>query len=270
MKNYLKIFFAFLILLLNLSVAEAKSEGITIISDVHLSMDKKENKMTPSIRKLLLAVEQANVDTSDCVVFLGDNVNSADRYDITMFSKIIKKLKKPYFVTIGDKDIGKTRGVTKKEYFRLLNKYSNSKTTKLPTYKKHNDFVFVFLSGVNETFSTNKGYYKTQDLSFLEKTLNKFDDKKIIIFQHFPIVAPYESEMKQTVKPELYLDLISKHNNVLAIISGHYEKENITELNGIKHISVGSLSKDNEYEQIKIFKNKDNSYTITTKILNVE
>ena len=103
----------------------------------------------------------------------------------------------------------------------------------------------------------------------MEQTLTKFKDKKVIIFQHFPIIPPSESETKQTVKAENYLNVISKHNNILAIVSGHYQEEDIKEVNGIKHISIGSLAKDGEYEQIKIYKNKDNSYTITTKILTV-
>ena len=269
MKKIVKILSLFLVLLIGANYCEAKNESITIISDVRLSMDKKENKMTPSIKKLLQLTEQVNVDSSSSVIFLGDNVQSADRYNIAMFSKIIKKINKPYYVTIGDKDIGKSKGVTKKEYFRILNKYSSNKTKTAPTYKKQGDFIYIFLSGVNETFPIENGYYKASELSFLEQTLTKFKDKKVIIFQHFPIIPPSESETKQTVKAENYLNVISKHNNILAIVSGHYQEEDIKEVNGIKHISIGSLAKDGEYEQIKIYKNKDNSYTITTKILTV-
>lgn len=270
MKNFLKsVGIIFCVLLFQLACF-AKNEGITIISDTHLSGDKQNNQMTPSVDKLLKAVYQANADTSDCVVFLGDNVQSANRLDVALFAKIIKRLKKPYYVVVGNRDISKNKNMDKKEYYRIINKFSSNKIKKLPTYKKQGDFIFVFLSGVNETFPTYKGYYKQSELDFLDSTLSSFKDKKVVIFQHFPVVPPGEDETRQTVKPELYLDVLAKHDNVLAVVSGHYHKENVTVENGIRHISAGALFSKGEYEQIKIFKNKNGTYTVTTKILSVE
>ena len=270
MKNLKKILISlFLLSALALPVF-AQNEGITIISDVHLSSDKKENKLTPSIKKLIEAVEQANKDTSDCVVFLGDNVKGASKYDIAMFAKVIKKLKKPYYVVVGNRDVSRVKNVNKKEFYRIVNKYSSNKVKKVPSYKKRGEYVFIFLAGVNETFPTYRGYYKDDELHFLDKTLTKFADKKVVIFQHFPVVLPKEDENRKTVKPEGYLDVLAKHDNVLAVVSGHYHFENIADdEKGVKHISVGALT-NNEYEHIKIFKNKDSTYSITSKILNVE
>ena len=270
MRNFLKFVLVFIfIFAANLS-AFAKNTTVTIISDTHIKSDKQNNKMTPSIDKLIKAVNQANADTSSCVVFLGDNVQGANKHDITMFAKIIKRLKKPYYVIVGNRDISRTKGLTKKEYFEVLNKFCSNKIDTLPTYKKHEDLIFVFLSGANETFPSYKGYYKSNELAFLDETLTKFEDKKVIIFQHFPVIAPKDDEARQTVKPELYLDVLSRHKNVLAVVSGHYHAEGISEHNNVKHISVAGLSQNGEYEQIKIFKNKNGTYSITTKILNVD
>lgn len=271
MKNFFKLFaITLLCFILQTSLVLAKTEGITVISDVHLSFDKQNNKMTPSVKRLLNAVNQANSDTSDCVVFLGDNVQGANKLDVAMFAKIIQKLNKPYYVLAGNRDIAKSKDLTKKEFYRIVNKFSSNKIKELPSYKKQGEYIFVFLSGVNETFPTYRGYYKNEELAFLDKTLTKFKDKKVVIFQHFPVIPPKEDETRQTVKPELYLDVLSRHDNVLAVVSGHYHKENITEAEGIKHISVGALSQNGEYEQIKIFKNKNGTSTITARILSVE
>lgn len=270
MKKVLKLFTVFLCAIVVQSACFAKNFSITIISDAHLSADKEQNHMTSSVKKLLSAVKQANVDTSKYVVYLGDNVQSANRHDIALFSKIIAKTKKPYFVVLGNRDVSKSRNINKKEYYRILNKFSSNKLKNLPSYKKEGEFVFIFLSGVNETFPSYRGYFKKAELSFLGETLTKFKDKKIIIFQHFPVVPPKEDEDRKTVRVEDYLNIISKHQNILAVVSGHYHTESIqTDENGIKHISVPALS-SGEYEQIKIFKNKNSSYTITTKILNVD
>lgn len=270
MKNTLKILFLFLIFCFFISPAFAKSEGVTVISDIHLSSDKVNNQMTPSIRSLIKAIDMANSDTSDCVVFLGDNVKGASRYDIAMFAKILKKLHKPYYVVPGNRDINKSKGATKKEFYRIINKYASSKIRKAPSYKKQGSYVFIFMAGVNETFPTYHGYYKNNELEFLDKTLTKFKNEKVVIFQHFPVIPPKEDIDRKTNKAEEYLDVLSRHDNVIAVISGHYHFENIKEdENGVKHISVGALSQG-EYEQIKIFKNKDGSNTITTKIINLD
>ncbi len=270
MRKFSLLIILFLLVVLNASQCFAKSTTINVISDAHLVSNKTENKMTPSISNLIKAVSMSNNDNSNYVVFLGDNVNSADRIDVAMFSKVINKLKKPYFVVAGNRDISKSKNMNKKEYFRIVNKFSSNKIRHLPSYKKEDDLIFIFLAGVNETFPSMKGYYKIDEVDFLDKTLTKYKDKKAVIFQHFPVIPPKDDDLRLTAKPELYLDVLAKHNNVLAIVSGHYHVENIQNVNGVKHISVGPLYQTGEFEQIKIFKNKNSTYSITAKILNVE
>ena len=270
MNRIFKIFFTLLFAVLFSLPSFASNLGITVISDVHLSSDKQNNKMTPSIKRLIEAVEQANSNTSDFVVFLGDNVSGASKYDIAMFAKVIKRLKKPYYVLVGNRDINRGKSVNKKEFYRIVNKYSSNKLNALPCYKKYDDYILIFMSGVNETFPTTNGYYKEGELDFLDETLSKYSDKKAIIFQHFPVVEPKENRDLKTHKAEDYIAVLARHKNVLAVISGHYHYENVTkdDLN-VTHISVGGLLKG-EYEQIKFFKNKDGSYSITERIIEVE
>ncbi len=259
------ILFLFLLFFSHISYALT----VDIVSDSHIVSDKAENKITPSIKNLLKAVEDINSDSSDYVVFLGDNVQSANKTDTVMFAKIADTIKKPFFVIIGNRDVSKTKGVTKKEYFRLVNKFSSNKTKNVPSYKVYGDIVFVFMNGVNETFPLSSGYYKEAELVFLDKTLTKFKDKKAVIFQHFPIVPPENDEFKDTHKKEEYKNVLAKHNNVVALVSGHYHKEGVFDTDGVKHISAGALVDNGEYEQIKFFKNNDGSYSLTAKVLSV-
>ena len=64
-------------------------------------------------------------------------------------------------------------------------------------------------------------------------------------------------------------NLISKHKNIKAIISGHDNKDFIIEdENGIKHINIPSLSSGAEYEVITIKTGQGKTF-IRTKLINV-
>ena len=84
------------------------------------------------------------------------------------------------------------------------------------------------------------GYYKSKTLDWLEVELNKYFDKKIVILQHFPLIPPSKKESHYTFKAEEYLELLNTHNNVLAVISGHFGVDKEIEQNGILHISTTS------------------------------
>lgn len=270
MKNVLKILLVLFFVFTFAYPSFAKSEGVTVFSDIALNSDKKDNRMTPSIKMLINAINQANADTSNTVVFLGNNVSSANKHDIAMFSKVIRKLNKPYFVLCGNKDINRAKNINKKEFYRIVNKYSSNALRTSPSYKRQGDYIFVFMSGVNQTFSTYKGYYKEAELDYLDKILTRFKNKKVIIFQHFPVLSAFDDSSKKTFRTEDYIKVLNRHNNVLAVISGHMNKEEIIkDANNVTHINVGALSKG-EYEQIKIFKNNDGTHSITARIYNVE
>lgn len=265
-----KLFFILIFTLFIQNASFASDLTFTAIADTHIKSDKVNNSMTPSIQKLLNAKDDINSSGSEFVVFLGDNIEKADKYDLTMFAKIINKIKKPVFVGIGNHDILKTKGLTKKEYYKLLNRFSKNRVSKVPSVKKFDDFVLVFMDGANETIPMPRGYFRDSEMIFLEKTLNKYEDKNVIIFQHFPILPPKEDTLRQTFKDEPYKKLLSKHKNVKMIVSGHYHADFEGEdENGIKHISVPSLEENGEYKVINV-KTLDDKVLIRTKVINVE
>ena len=57
------------------------------------------------------------------------------------------------------------------------------------------------------------------ELLGLEKTLEKYKDRKVIILQHFPLLET-RSQWLQTAKTEEYENLLKKYKNVF-LISGH-------------------------------------------------
>lgn len=277
MKNvnkFFKPFFVFVFILFFQAINPLEVFGseitFTAIADTHIKSDKANNSMTPSIEKLLRAKDDINSSGSKFAVFLGDNIDKADKYDLVMFAKIINKIKKPVYVGIGNHDILKTQGLTKKEYYKLLNRFSKNKISKLPAIKKVDEFIFIFMDGTNETIPMPRGYFRDSEMIFLEKALNKYEDKNVVIFQHFPILPPKEGTLRQTFKDEPYKKILSEHKNVKMIVSGHYHMDFEGEdENGIKHISIPSLAKDGEYKVINI-KTLNDRILVKTKIINVE
>lgn len=269
MKNRIfKLFFIFLFLFIHNS-AFSSEITFTAISDTLIKSDKINNSMTPSIQKLLFAKDDINRSGSDFVLFLGNNIARADKYDLVMFAKIINKINKPLYVNIGNKDVQKTKHLEKKEYYRLLNRFSKNKISKLPSIKKIGGFVLIFMDGTNEMVSMPRGYYKEKELMVLEKYLNKYKNNDIIIVQHYPILG-IDDEMKATFDVEPYKLLISKFNNIRAIISGHDNKDFVIEdENKIKHINIPSLSVGSEYKVITIKQEKDTTF-VRAKIISVE
>ena len=264
----------FLLLIFLQKPAFASEIEFTALSDVHISYNKnvinKETRLTQSIKNLQSAVRQINKSDCDFVVFAGDSLAKTDKKNLVLFAKIIRKLNKPYYVTVGNNDVSQVSELDKKEFFHLLNMYSGNKTRKTPcVIRKNKDFVFIMMDGVNQFVPMPNGNYKENELIWLNKQLKKYKNRKVVIIQHFPIIEPAENDNLKTHNADKYLELVSKHKNVLAIISGHYHEENLQKINGIYHISLPSLSESKEYEEITIEKEKNN-YFIKTKITPVE
>ncbi len=234
------------------SAAFCAETTFTVISDTNIKRDSKDNSMTPSIQKLLYAKDDINKSGSKFVIFLGNNVSKADRYDIVMFGKIINKIKRPVYATVGNRDIQRVKDLDKKEYYKVLNKYSKNRISKLPCTKKLDGFLFIFLDGVNETVPMPKGYFKDKELIWLENTLEKNKNQNVILIQHFPAFVG-KKENDTLYNPEPYTRLLSKYKNIKAVISGHINKDFEGEdENGIRHISVPSLASAGEYKVVNI------------------
>jgi 3',5'-cyclic AMP phosphodiesterase CpdA len=247
------------------------------VSDVHITVNtnsvNNSRDLTKSILYLKRAVKELNSSDSSFVVFSGDVVQRANKYPLVMFAKIINDLNKPYYVIPGNHDLEKFSGIDNKEFFRLMNKFSHNKTRRAPAViRKSGKTVFIVMNSVNELIPGSKGYFKESELMWLDKKLNKYKNKNVVIIQHYPLIEPYKNETHKTYESESYLKLLQQHKNVIAIISGHYHADNEIKQDGIMHISVPSLAQDGEYKEIEIendFYNRE-EYTIKTKIRDVK
>jgi len=244
-----------------------------VLSDVHIitseiTPNTGKIRLTPSMQSLQEAVKQINRSNADIVIFTGDNIDSPDKALVVVFAKIISKLHKPYYVIPGNHDLLSINGVDKKEFYRLLNKFSANKIKDVPSAKTfRGGLVLIFMDGVNQYMPNRIGYFKEKDLIWLDKQLKKYKNRKVVIVQHFPVVDPNPARARTLYKQQEYLNLLEEHKNVIAIISGHEHHENEIQEDGILHISVPSLCTNSEYKQVDIEYRRDKTdYLIKSKI----
>ena len=256
-------------------VASAKSVEFSVVSNAGVQTDtsvKDAQKLTPSIKKLMDSIDLINKNGSEFTIFLGDNLAAANKYNLVMFSKITRELEKPVYVAIGDKDVAQTKNLDKKEYYRILNLFSKNRIKKLPEAKKINGFVFVFMDGVNQFIPTQYGYYRESELAELDIILKKYKNDPVVIIGHYPIYS--SDEIKETILPhniESFYNTLSKHKNVIAVVSGHHNIDDEYTKDGIYNISVQSLDKNSEFKKIYIDYTDRAKFTfVKTRVYKVE
>ena len=91
-----------------------------------------------------------------------------------------------------------------------------------------------------------------------------------VILQHFPLVPPKEMATHKTYQAEKYLEMLDKHNNVIAVVSGHYHINGEQMKDGIYHICTPTLlNKPHQYKIIDIVTTKGFSPMIYTQLREV-
>ncbi len=268
MKKLLSLFGLCLMFLLSTTGAWAENIKFIQVADVHLSA-----KSDFSMKVLEGAVKDINKQTDIAfVVFTGDNINNPREENLKEFVKIVSKLKVPYYVALGNHDVYKSNGLSKVRYFEILRENNILYPQRKPNYKfSKNGFVFLIVDGAKEVIPGSVGYYRQDTLNWLEKELSDNAKKDVVIFQHFPVEYPegVESSLKthKTYKVEEYQELLEKHNNVLAVISGHFHVNSENMKNGVYHIATPSLlALPYSYKIIDIVTTKEFSPIIYTQL----
>ena len=233
MINIQKFFSLLFVSLLFCTTALAKDLRFVQITDVRYS--KQNNSET--LKKVVADVnKQKDVDF---VVFTGDNIDRPDIQNLKDFISVAKKLNKPYYVLIGDKDVNKHKDLSKKDYQKILKKKVGACKTKDVNYTFEKEgVVFFVVDGAKDVIPSTNGYFKDDVVEWVDANLDLYPNKNVVILQHFPLIPPEENENYVTFKPQKYLEILQKHNNVKAIVSGHFGVNKEQTVDGITHIST--------------------------------
>lgn len=201
----------------------------------------------------------------DFVVFTGNNIGKATKPNLRHFLNDLKRLHKPYYIVLGNKDVSKTNDLDKETYMNIVRKYNHThpKTTNY-TFKKK-DIVFIVVDGSKDLIPSANGFYNKDTIEWVNKQLTKYNKNKVIIIQHFPIANKPNNEFYYTYNILEYMQMLSKHTNVMAVISGHYDKNDEITHNGILHITTPRSSKGS-YKIIDVDIDNNAVYTFLKEI----
>lgn len=257
MKRFILLFFTFLYIFP--TQVQAKNIKFIQVTDVHLTQNNLQN--LPNF------VDEINSKYQDLdfIIFTGDNIDSANIENLETFLKIIKNLKFKTYVIPGNHDVFKSQNLDKELYMKTVKKTLGAyHSTKTNYVFQNGEIVFLTMDGVKEVMPGTNGYYKEQELKWFDKKLTKYKNKRVVIFQHFPLLDG-KSKRHSLYNKENYLDVLKNHNNVISIISGHYH-ENIEEKQGnIYHIVTMKFDSNHYYKLIEI---DDETGMIFTKLIN--
>lgn len=206
------------------------------VSDSYFSQYDKD-----SVARLEKLIEEVNEEKNvEFVVFTGNNIAKPKVEDVEAFLRIANKLKVPYYVILGNKDVNKLKDLSKTQYLKIVaknNKVHKKIATPNYTFTKKK-WLFVVVDGSKDVIPTSMGYYKDDVLHWLDEQLQQNSTKKVVILQHFPIVPPVQKEAYYTYKADEYMNLLEEHTNVKAVVAGHFGVNKEQEVNGILHIST--------------------------------
>ena len=257
-----KLLSVLLIYLLSSTYTLSRDLRFVQITDVRYS--KQNNSET--LKKVIKDVNKQK--KVDFVVFTGDNLERPDMKVLEDFISAAKRLHKPFYVLIGDRDVNKYKDLSKKDFQKYLKKkLSTHKTADLNYTFERGGVVFMVVDGAKDVIPSSNGYFKEDTVEWVDTNLALYPNKNVVILQHFPIVAPTDNEGYRTFKPEKYLDVIKKHKNVKAIITGHFEVNKEETVDGVTHITTAPAP---NYRVIDILDCTSQSPTFWAEVKNAQ
>ncbi len=249
-----------LVFLLSANISLADSLIFAQITDVHLPDKIKQpiikRDYTHSEDNLRCAIRSINDNsTIQYVFFTGDLVDRSYKELYEKFFDIANYLNKPYYVCLGNHDINSPMGLNKTESLKIIQKLSRYHQY-YPNYcvELNNDFLAVMLDGTNDYVPDTRGYFNKNTIQWLDNVLEENKDKKVIIFQHFPIVEPSDgnlyAKLHRVRNKHKLISTIKKYGNVIMVVSGHYHQSGEFEKYGMKHFSTPALFLTPSYYRI--------------------
>jgi predicted MPP superfamily phosphohydrolase len=213
MKKFLLLLFILFVSCSGAFADTTKNIKFVQVTDAHLSA-------TSDYSKKVLKSAVADINTLpevSFVVFTGDNINSPSETNLKAFLKIVKKLKVPYYIAIGDHDVYKANGLSKVRYYDMIHMHNWFMYRHQQNFSfKKKGFLFLIVDGAKEIIPGSVGYYREDTLTWLDEQLKNNKKRDVVIFQHFPVVYPegVESTVKthKTYKDENYKELIAGVN----------------------------------------------------------
>lgn len=191
--------FLFSIVFCLMAIVATAQTRIAVLADLHVSPGNRNSQ------KLKEVVEEINAGNAQIVIVAGDLTNEGGDEELTCVKGILDGLKKPQFVVPGNHEDQWSQSACK----RFVEKWGSDRF-----FTELDGMVIV---GINcgPYMKAADGHIKQEDLTWLDETLSKHKDKRVISVNHYPIT--YEDLDNY----DEYINLLSKYR-VAVHLCGHH------------------------------------------------
>lgn len=217
-----------------------------LVTDIHYGLDRKKKLGSKAKGLVEDFVKAANSEDLDCVVDMGDRVNTYDNNTDKRFMKELKaefnKVSAPIHSILGNHDL---HNLSRKENEEIMDSPANSYSREIGGVK-----MLFFNPGLN--VMKHKGLkVRDKDIEWLKAELDA-SDKPCILFSHIPL-DNFEEDDKEALKRDGWPNLsyfergpeirkiLEDSGKVIACFSGHHHRNKQSTINGIHYITHQSL-----------------------------
>jgi 3',5'-cyclic AMP phosphodiesterase CpdA len=229
------------------------------LSDVHYSLDRKDTsyKLLSKSHPLLVdAVKKINFEKNiDFVMLTGDGIDQPIKNSLTALIDNLNGLKFPWYYALGNHDISSRAEVTKDVFLEVL-KEKNSNfifDSTYYTFKPKKDFRVIVIDGAKPEGYVSNAFISQEQFNWLDKTLSQSKKDVVLIFLHFPLFEPFDSEDHRIDNRKEFKAILEKYEMPIAIFTGHYHTTKIVKRGNILHVVTPSLvSYPNAFRTVSI------------------
>lgn len=243
------------------------------LSDVHYSVNRADTsyKLLSHTKELLDdAINQINSQKHlKFVIVTGDGIDAPDKKALDGLINGLNNLNYPWYIALGNHDTNHDKYINKLNFFKEIRaKNKNFKfTSPFYTFKPQKGFRVIVMDGSCLEGYSSHGDFSEEELNWLDNILAESKNDVVLIFQHFPIVTPYDSKSHEIRNADEYLNILKKYNMPIAVFSGHYHASKIIKKDNILHVSTPALvSYPNSFRIVEI-DNKSNKVVFKFKFL---
>ena len=229
------------------------------LSDIHYSLVRNDTsyKLLSQTRPLLRdAISQIN-ETKDVkfVMITGDGIDKPTKDSLENLTDELNTLKYDWYYVLGNHDTTTDGYLTKDNFLKIL-KEKNPQNTfdkHYYTFKPQNGFKVIVLDGSKNKGISSRGILPQEQLTWLDETLKQSKKDTVLIFIHFPLLTPYDSENHEIINADEFKVVIDKYEMPIAIFSGHYHAAKIIKRDNVLHVSTPALAGyPNAFRTIKV------------------
>lgn len=264
MRKLLKdcIFIMFVVVVMFFMTSQPSFSGtmkFAQLSDIHYSVGREDTsyKLLSHTKELLEdAVNQINKHKNlKFVIVTGDGIDAPDKRALDGMIEGLNGLNYPWYISVGNHDTAPSSYINKLNFFKEI-RAKNKKFTFTSTYytfKPQRGFRVIVMDGASNEGRSPHGAYSEEELQWLDTILSESQNDVVLIFQHFPIVTPYDSKSHEIRNADEYSEILKKYKMPIALFSGHYHAAKITKEANILHVSTPALvSYPNSFRVVEV------------------